>query len=103
MDSARRAEIQALLDAATPGPWMHDDQMHTNGNTYIRQVRQPGARRKLGIGVCIMNQATYNTDTDAALIAAAPTIIAELLAENERLQRALAVAVVIATTETQTY
>lgn len=81
MNAERLAAIRALLDAATPGPWMQDDDLvRWEGNNFVGDDGRKGSGRQ---GVCMMNSATGNATNDAAFIAAAPTIIAELLAELE--------------------
>lgn len=104
MNAERAAAIRALLDATTPGPWAIQ-QYRTQGADVWRLCRadDPEAIVFDCTGVWYEGGGVPPSESDAAFIAAAPTIIRELLAENERLQRALADAVVIATTETQTY
>ncbi len=68
-DSDTAARARALLDAATPGPW---DQV---GATVEKEV---------DAGWCVV-VADCDKVPDAALIAAAPTLITDLLAEVDRL------------------
>ena len=77
-------EIRARLAAATPGPWDYWFEVETrvgpsreNPIALVKQMRHarcPGGVRGTGV------------DADAALIAAAPTDLRDLLAEVQRLQ-----------------
>jgi hypothetical protein len=76
----RLSELDALADAATPGPWLdkhwHDDEEMPHTVVYCGP---PGARRRMVRFV--------NLD-DAAFVAAARAAIPELVAEVRRLRPA---------------
>ena len=75
MTPERLAEIKALLAAATPGPWsVHEGH---------RAVRVAPDRTLVHM--------FHGTPADQHFIAAAPAIIAELLAEVERLQQVVSI------------
>jgi len=93
MTPERIAEIRARLEAATPGPWLEVSDLpmyaiagpgryrvvatpNQNSHRYAR----PGETIDTGIGNAM----------DAAFIAAAPTDVADLLAEVERLTAQIA-------------
>lgn len=67
----RIAEIRALLENATPGPW----RAHPSG--WVETANE--------VPVSDALRRQPHAERDGALIAAAPTIIAELLEEVERL------------------
>lgn len=77
-----KRRIRAALEAATPGPW---ETYPAYGHLGVGQfVDEPGNGPMLFIET---GGVTYaHNDADAHLIANAPTWLAELLAENERLQ-----------------
>lgn len=80
MSDARLDEIQALADAATPGPWAvaydHDDTPY--------DVKFPSG---IGPFTCIEHPAPYD-DADAEFVSAARIAVPELLAEVRRAQAA---------------
>lgn len=94
MTPERRAEIEAALAAATPGVWQH-----------LARI-QPGTRQSWAVVTPEQNVAIMivGSEEDMRLLGAAPGLIRELFAdndrltaENERLQRALAAAAMAAT------
>ena len=96
MTDERRAEIRALLEAATPGPWTAGDDGIPASDVETAYI--PKQKRCHGYGcdnkfICDLNDGEYheyfNADeqtANARLIAATPTVIAELLGEIERLR-----------------
>lgn len=84
---SRLAEIRATLENATPGPWKRDSSVGIGAGAVVTGDTTTGPDSDLDDfvfeGIC------YNVEEaeDAHLIAAAPTIVAELLAEVERLNR----------------
>jgi hypothetical protein len=91
-------ELRALLEAATPGPWIVEaDRSHYDTMTIVvagdeRQKPPPVNQMCVSVGgFADIAEAEANT----ALIAAAPSLAAEVLAlreERERLRGALALA-----------
>lgn len=86
MTATRLAELRALADAATEGPWvMHCDDMEV----IVVQAdgdRWPMACYPIARG---MEQGESDGEDDGAFIAAARTAVPELLDEVERLQSVL--------------
>lgn len=76
--------IAGLVDAATPGPWRvrawNDDGSEVEG---VYAVNPDGSEGKR---IICTDSNVYTSDADAHLIAAAPEVIAELLADVEALQ-----------------
>lgn len=84
----RLKEIQSRLDAATPGPWRYDaESVNENNGAFsgpkIFAERDEGPKFIAEIGV------GRNEANDGPLMAAAPSDLAYLLAENKRLREAL--------------
>jgi len=73
-----RAEVRRLVEAATPGPWEHRV-AGIEGDSYIAAT---GPWKRL--------RSSEQVHEDAALIAAAPTLLLAALEEIERLERELA-------------
>jgi len=69
------ANLRKLLDEATPRPWVHED-----GSYWIRDPAQP---EYIGLVEC------HDSAMNAALIVELVNNADELLAENERLRKAL--------------
>jgi len=99
MTNERRAEIQAMLEAATPGPWQWCD---SDSDTPLTDVESLEYHQHNGFGFYLSTIENYVREdswvgplprfivsaeqldgqaVDALLIAACPTVIAELLAE----------------------
>ena len=74
MKQERLAELKALTEAATPGPWKYDGIMFIQDpdTSMVCEIRGYGADLPM--------------DDNAAFIAAARTALPELIAEIERLQ-----------------
>jgi len=81
MTPAYLSAIRARLDAATPGPWRHDE---THGAGYIVASRGVDAEEPL---IAEVAAGEPIDSANAAFIENAPTDIAALLAEVERLRR----------------
>ena len=77
MTKERIAQIRALLENATPGPWEIYRYRHGGGRIGKLGVQNEFDKRALVAD-------TYN-EGDRELLYAAPTIIAELLSELDRL------------------
>lgn len=75
-DSDTAARARALLDAATPGPWTHDGWTSVWG---------PSGDLVVGDGDIDLMAHLHGSNClhDGALIAAAPTLITDLLAERD--------------------
>lgn len=98
-------ELQALCDAATPGPWYShnpDDEMHMNAYAVSTSPIEPCVDtderindRAIIVAITLLQTPRVACTSDgryeqnAAFIAAARTAIPELLAENARLAREL--------------
>lgn len=80
-------EIRARLEAATPGPWVWERQFDSPGEHWIaadnHQCVRVTARHD---GVSSSSTRCVRADANAALIASAPTDLAYLLGEVERLR-----------------
>lgn len=89
MSPERLAEIRARLEAATPGPWKArrtrtDLAFHVPA--MVVWERSEGTTRVLTF-VAVCEAALAPNDANADLIANAPTDLADLLAEVERLEQ----------------
>ena len=75
MSTERIVEIDMLLEAATDGPWyLHERSiMRTSEFDPV----------KGGLDQCIAVATVWNANANAALIAATPTVIAELLTDRD--------------------
>ena len=85
MDAERLTEIRERWAAATPGPWCHRHANDGVKRTPLPEVCSEGAARgdwRPTVASTSYDEAIAN----AAAIAAAPTDIADLLAEVERLR-----------------
>jgi hypothetical protein len=106
MDAKRKDEIRAMLDVATPGPWSWDfigektngyvigiacDEEGNQLSGHLEDHRSEDDPMMLDDLVYHQSIGEYEASTcnykDPELIAAAPTIIAELLADNDRLEK----------------
>lgn len=96
MTPHRKDEIRRLLEEATPGPWRWIDTDSLVGDHGKRPVVLSPCVESLGQYAMIGTRAAgsgllrrlYPDDPNAALIAAAPTALRELLAYCEELERA---------------
>lgn len=88
MSDERLREIKSVLDAAVPGPWHYDDRF---GIYADKSYDEHGDVRYHSRVAEIMHQSAWSRGRgrlNARLIADAPTIIAELLGEVDRLRKA---------------
>ena len=92
MDAERLTEIRERWAAATPGPWCHRHANDGVKRTPLPEVCSEGAAR--GDWCPTVASTSYDEAiANAAAIAAAPTDIADLLAEVERLRVTMEVAI----------
>lgn len=82
MTHERIAELKALCDAATPGPWRQDYERVIGNGEWIEDVATA-----VYTGPPRFHEQRFH---DAALIAAARTALPEALAEIERLRAQVA-------------
>ena len=88
MNDERRDEIRGMLANATPGPWRTSNRR--GASPRIWWVETDDNEYDLIAEVFDGKQSLSETDkSNADLIAAGPTIIADLLAEVERLREEL--------------
>lgn len=81
MTPARIAELRALADAATPGPW--------DGTDYSVSGQTDGRSQFVAAVSCEVYDSNPRYAQDSAFIASARTAVPELLDEVERLRDAL--------------
>lgn len=81
LPAGRLAEIRALADAATPGPWMSDADGVLGSGTVVAEAG--GCEHVVG-DLCFGEGA--EAEADLAFVIAARTAVPELLAELDRLQ-----------------
>ncbi len=78
--------IRELLAAATPGPWRWDENYGDNGDTGLALTNDAGVEI---VGAynhhccAFRDDPNIENESDAAFIAAAPSIVAQLLAKIE--------------------
>lgn len=94
MTEQRRNEIRARLEAATPGPWNYDPRVgcvavYSGEKRNCLATDEPFIYYKPGVRVRDGWETDPQHRSDAALIAHAPTDLADLLAEVERLREVL--------------
>jgi hypothetical protein len=79
MDDLTRAQLEALVSEATPGPWVADgDEVHPECGGVVAICYNDGA----------VTDGVDRTEPDARLIAAAPALARQLLATMDRAERA---------------
>ena len=91
MTPERIAELRALCDAATPGPWYvnrirgyPDNQIETTDSTYVARKPWGHVVATTGLGAGDVSQQKFERDSD--FIATVRTALPEALDEIERLQ-----------------
>lgn len=89
MTPARKAELRALCEAATPGPWESHALGGGKGHGSHYSVRRDDGISDADSHVAVCKRGNHDNARNAAFIAAARTAIPELLdaleaAENER-------------------
>ena len=84
MNDERLAELRALADAATPGPWNHDSLWLPN--SILGPVHQPDDSDTTEEVLLFADPDFGHKPQDLAFIAASRTAIPELLDEIERLR-----------------